>query len=158
MDSGARSTTRARKTLASSKICERECWPRGLAGAGGDLDEAELADDGFGAADLVDVDGDFEFVERGLDAMGGGLWCLADDGHAGGVGALGFADRQGDDVDVKAAEERGDSGEDAGFVAYESYEGVEHSASISGLLEVGWLLPDLQGVQWRGWLPRGRLF
>ena len=32
MDSGARSTTRARKTLASSKICERECGPFGVSG------------------------------------------------------------------------------------------------------------------------------
>jgi len=85
-------------------------------GAGGDLDEAELADDGFGAADLVDVLGDFEFVERGSDAVGGMLGGLADDGHAGGVGAFGFADGEGDDVDVEAAEEGGDAGEDAGLV------------------------------------------
>ena len=54
-------------------------------GAGGDLDEAELADDGIGAADLVDVDGDLELVERGADAVGGVVGRLADDGHAGDV-------------------------------------------------------------------------
>ena len=129
MDSGARSTTRAWKTLASSKICERECWPSGCDGAGGDLDEAELADDGIGAADLVDVDGDLEFVERGADAVGGVVGRLADDGHAGDVGALGLADGERDDVDVETAEERGDSREDAGFVLDEGYEGVEHRAS-----------------------------
>ncbi len=69
MDSGARSTTRARKTLASSKICEREALAERVAGAGGDLDEAELADDSLGAADFVYVDGDFQFVEGGLDAV-----------------------------------------------------------------------------------------
>jgi len=57
----------------------------------GYLEEAELADDGIGAADLVDVDGDLEFVERGADAVGGVVGGLADDGHAGDVGALGFA-------------------------------------------------------------------
>ena len=41
---------------------------------------------------------------------------FADDGHAGDVGALGLADGERDDVDVEAAEERGDAGEDAGFV------------------------------------------
>ena len=131
MDSGARSTTRARKTLASSKICERECRPWGCVGAGGDLDEAELADDGFGAVDLVDVDGDFELVERGADAVRGVLGRLADDGHARDVGALGFADRERDDVDVETAEERGDAGEDAGFVLDEGYEGVEHRLPLS---------------------------
>ena len=80
----------------------------------------------FGAADLVDVDGDFELVERGADAVGGGVGRLADDGHARGVGAFGFADGERDDVDVEAAEERGDAGEDAGFVLNEGYEGVEH--------------------------------
>jgi hypothetical protein len=77
----------------------------GVGWAGGDLDEAELADDGFAAADFVDVDGDLEFVEGGSDAMGGVLGCLADDGHAGDVGALGLADGQGDDVDAETAEE-----------------------------------------------------
>ena len=61
--------------------------------------------------------------------MGGGLGRLADDGHARGVGALGLADGEGDDVDVEAAEERGDAGEDAGFVLDEGYEGVEHRSS-----------------------------
>ena len=64
----------------------------GVRGAGGDLDEAELADDGFAAAYFVDLDGDLELVERGADAVGGVLGSFADDGHAGDVGALGFAD------------------------------------------------------------------
>src|ERR1039458_1470188 len=64
--------------------------------------------------------------ERGRDGVGGGLGRLADDGHARGVGALGLAYGEGDDVDVEAAEERGDAGEDAGFVLHEGYEGVEH--------------------------------
>ncbi len=45
-----------------------------LVGAGGDLDEAELADDGFGAVDLVDVDGGFELVERCADAIAACSW------------------------------------------------------------------------------------
>ena len=54
---------------------------------------------------------------------------VGDDGHAGGIGALGLAYREGDDVDVEAAEEGGDAGEDAGLVLDEGYEGVEHKAS-----------------------------
>src|ERR1700733_8007037 len=77
----------------------------GFIGAGGDLDEAELADDAFAAADLVDVDGDFEFVERGADAVGGSIGGLADDGHARGVGALRLAYGERNDVDVETAEE-----------------------------------------------------
>ena len=131
MDSGARSTTRARKTLASSKIWEREWRSWGSGGAGGDLDEAELADDGLGAGDLVDVLGDLELVEGGADAVGDvgvGVGGFADDGHAGGVGALGFADGERDpNVDVEAAEEGGDAGEDAGLVLHVGYEGVEHA-------------------------------
>ena len=107
----------------------------GLVGAGGDLDEAELADDGLGAADLVDVDGDFELVERGADAVGGMLVRLADDGHARGVGALRLADRERDDVDVETAEERGDAGEHAGFVLNEGYESVEHLLVLRGFEE-----------------------
>ena len=42
------------------------------------------------------------------------------------VSAARLADRQRDDVDVEAAEERGDAGEDAGFVLYECDECVEH--------------------------------
>jgi len=102
------------------------------AGPGGDLDEAELADDGFGAADLVDVDGDFELVERGSDAVGGGLGGLADDGHARGVWLLALADGERDDVDAETAKERGDTGEDAGLVLNEGYEGVEHG-DLGGL-------------------------
>ena len=34
-----------------------------LVGAGGDLDETELADDSLGAIDLVDLDGGLELVE-----------------------------------------------------------------------------------------------
>jgi hypothetical protein len=98
----------------------------GLAGAGGDLDEAELADDGLRAVDLVHVDGGFELVERGSDAVRGVLMRLADDGHAGGVVALGLADGERDDIDVETAEEAGDAGEDAGLVLDEGYEGVEH--------------------------------
>src|ERR1035437_2783094 len=93
---------------------------------GGDLDEAELADDGFAAPDLVAVVGDFELVERGADAVRGGLGGLADDGHARGVWLLALADRERDDVDAETAEERGDTGEDAGLVLNECYEGVEH--------------------------------
>ena len=77
----------------------------GRVGAGGDLDEAELADDGLGAVDLVDVDGGFELIEGGADAVRGVLGGFADDGHAGGVGAFGFAYGEGDDVDVETAEE-----------------------------------------------------
>ncbi len=102
-------------------------------GPGGDLDEAELADDGFGAVDLVDVYGGFELVERGPDAMRRGLGRLADDGHARGIGTFGFADGERDDVDVEAAEERGDAGENAGLVLYEGYEGVEHGFPVSEL-------------------------
>jgi hypothetical protein len=88
----------------------------GRGGAGGDLDEAELADDGFAAADLVDIVGDFELVEAGADAVRGGLGRLADDGHARGVWLLALADRERDDVDAETAKERGDTGEDAGLV------------------------------------------
>src|SRR5207248_2204616 len=98
----------------------------GLVWAGGDLDEAELADDALAAADLVDVDGDLELVERGADAVRGGVGRLADDGHARGVGALGLAYGERNDVDVETAEERGDSGKDAGLVLDQGYEGVEH--------------------------------
>ena len=103
----------------------------GMRGACADLEEAELADDGIGAADLVDVDGDLELVERGADAVGGVVGRLADDGHAGDVGALGLAYGERDDVDVETAEERGDSREDAGFVLDQGYEGVEHSVALS---------------------------
>jgi len=105
--------------------------PVRLVGTGGDLDETELADNALAAADLVDVDGDFELVERGSDAVRGGVGRLADDGHAGGIGALGLAYGERDDVDVEAAEERGDSREDAGFVLYQGYEGVEHGSFLS---------------------------
>lgn len=84
--------------------------------ADGDLDEAELADDGLGAVDLIDLAGDFELIERGADAVRGVFRRVADDGHAGHVLALGFANGEGGDVEVKPAEERGDAGEDAGFV------------------------------------------
>src|SRR5216683_1306184 len=57
-----------------------------LAGAAGHLE-----DDGFAAADLVYVYGDLQFVEARADTVGGVLGRLADDGHAGGVGALGLA-------------------------------------------------------------------
>src|SRR5216683_211524 len=110
----------------------------GFVGAGGDLDEAELADDGFAAADLVYVYGDLQFVEARADTVGGVLGRLADDGHAGGVGALGLAYGQRDDVDVEAAKERGDPGEDAGFVLDQGYECVEHEGlSVRVLIGVG---------------------
>ena len=60
----------------------------GLVGTGRYLDEAELADDGFGAVDFVDVDGGFELLERGADAVRGVLVRIGDDGHARGVGAF----------------------------------------------------------------------
>ena len=126
MDSGARSTTRARKTVASSKICEREWRPLGSFGPAATLMRQSSRMTAFAAAYLVDVDGDLELVERGANAVGGMLRRLADDGHARGVGALGLADRQRDDVDVEAAKERGDAGENAGFVFNEGYKGVEH--------------------------------
>ena len=88
----------------------------GFVGPGGDLDEAELADNRLSTRDLGDVDSDFQFVQAGADAVRGGFRRLADDGHARGVGAFGFADGERDDVDVEAAEERGDAGEDAGLV------------------------------------------
>jgi|GEM_PF-6457029 len=62
---------------------------------------------------------------------------LADDGHAGGVGTLGLAYGEGDDVDAETAEEAGDAGEDAGLVLDEGYEGVEHRVVSSRLLVVG---------------------
>ncbi len=58
--------------------------------------------------------------------MGGVVRRLADDSHAGDVGALGLAYGERDDVDVETAEERGDSRKDAGFVLDQGYEGVEH--------------------------------
>ena len=85
-----------------------------------------VPDDGFGAVDLVDFDGGLELVERGADAVRGVLMGLADDGHARGLWALGFADGQRDDVDVQPAEERGDARERAGLVLNDGDEGVEH--------------------------------
>ena len=73
MDSGARSTMRARKTWASSKIWERECRPWGELGPHGDLDQAGSADTCFAGHDFVDIDGDFELVERRANAVGGVL-------------------------------------------------------------------------------------
>ncbi len=98
----------------------------GAGGRGSDLDQAKLAYDGLGSVDLVDVDGGFKLVERGADAMGAVLGSLADDGHARGVGALGLADGERDDVDVETAEEGSDAREHAGLVLNEGYEGVEH--------------------------------
>src|SRR5271170_2290408 len=70
---------------------------KGVRRAGCNLDEAELADDGIGAADLVYFDGDLEFVERGADAVRRMIGRLADDSHAGDVGAFRFAYCQRDD-------------------------------------------------------------
>ncbi len=97
-----------------------------MRGACAYLEEAELADDSIGAADLVDVDSDLELIERRADTVGRVVGRLADDGHAGDVGSLTLAYGERDDVDVESAEERGDSREDAGFVLDQGYEGVEH--------------------------------
>jgi hypothetical protein len=48
------------------------------------------------------------------------------------VWLLALADRERDDVDAETAEERGDTGEDAGLVLNEGYEGVEHG-DLGGL-------------------------
>src|SRR5207253_10119841 len=88
-------------------------------------------------ADLVHVDGDLELVERGADTVRGGVGRLADDGHARGVSALGFADGERDDVDVEPAEEGRHAGEDAGLVLNEGYERMEHCFSL--LLRLGGL-------------------
>ena len=69
---------------------------------GGHLDQAKLAHDGFRAVDLVNLDGGFELVERGLNTMrymriGGAamrtcslakIGRFAHDGHARGARAL----------------------------------------------------------------------
>jgi hypothetical protein len=60
--------------LANSKICEREFWPSGCEGPAATL-----------------IYSDLELVERGLDAVRRVLGSLADDGHAGDVGALRLA-------------------------------------------------------------------
>ncbi len=63
MDSGARSTTRALKTVGELEDLRTRVLAERVRRACAHLEEAEFADDGIGAADLVDVDGDFEFVE-----------------------------------------------------------------------------------------------
>src|SRR5260370_781732 len=72
----------------------------GLVGAGGDLDEAELADDGFATAYLVYIYGDLEVVQARANAVRGVLGRLADDGHARGVGAFGRAHGERAEFDV----------------------------------------------------------
>ena len=59
MDSGARSTTRALKNGGELKDLTTGWDAVGSGWAGGDLDEAQLADDGFRAAHFVDVDRSF---------------------------------------------------------------------------------------------------
>ncbi len=110
-------------------------------GAGGDLDERELADDGGVALDLVHIARDLELVERGLDAGGGVLRRLGDDGHARDVVALAMAHGERDDVDVETAEERSDAGEHAGLVFNECNECVQHL----GFPRISFLYKKLNG-------------
>ncbi len=72
---------------------------------GGYLDEAEFANDSLTAAQLVDIAGDLELIERGANTVSGVFWRLANDGHAGDALAFALANRERDDVDVETTEQ-----------------------------------------------------
>ena len=65
--------------------------------------------------------------------MAGAGRSLGNDRHARNVRALRVADGERDDIDVQAAEQRGNPGENAGLVFHESDECVQHIRPFSKL-------------------------
>ena len=74
--------------------------------------------------EVVDAEHVDELVEVGLDDAGPGLGGLEHDGQARDAGLVGAADGERVDVEVAAAEERGDAVKHAGHVFHIGDEGM----------------------------------
>ena len=91
-----------------------------------DLDEHQVALDEILAGDVHHLDDGDDLIELLADLIEFGIVAVNDEGHAGQVGLLGFADREAVDVEAARGQHAGNVGENARLILHQSGQHVSH--------------------------------